>query len=69
MWVYIVRCLTFGVEIKLRNIWVYAWDFFSLCTVFVACMLYLVHLPPLQSLDPCILKILDARLVVSLDCE
>ena len=36
--------------------------FFSLNIVFVACTLQLVHLPPFQSLNLCLLKILDARL-------
>ena len=36
--------------------------FFSICTQFVACTLQLVDFPLLKSLDPCLLKILDARL-------
>ena len=61
--VYIWRCLIFGVNMKLKNTWGYARGFFSMRTVFVACTLQLVRLPlPFQSLDPCLLKIQDARL-------
>ena len=39
-WVYIRRCLTFGVKIKLRNIWGYARYFFlyvySICSLYLA---------------------------------
>ena len=37
-WVYVRRCLTFGVKIKLKNIWDYAWGFFD---VYIICSLYL----------------------------
>ena len=36
-----------------------------MCTVFVDGTLQLVHLPLFQSLDPSLLKILDARLFVN----
>ena len=41
-WVYIRRCLTFGIKVKLKNIWGYARDFFffeySICSLYlVAC--------------------------------
>ena len=61
-WVYTRRCLTFGVKIKLINIRGYTRIFFSVFTVFIASTLQLVHLPPFQSLDACLLKIVDAHL-------
>ena len=51
-WVYIRRCLTFGVKIKLRNIWGYAWGFFSMFTIFVACTFVACTFAPISKFGP-----------------
>ena len=66
-WVYIRRCLTFRVKIKLRNIRGYP-RFFLDCTVFAACTLQRLRLPsfhgPLPSKNPRCLPVVQFFLIL-----